>query len=106
MIKIKIYEKDNNIFSVLCKGHAGYAESGNDIVCAAVTSIMQMSGGGIEEVIGLKSVYTGKEGFCQILLPDNISDSDMRDCQIVLKILKSALKELSIEYKKYIKMEV
>ena len=37
MIKVEINKKNNVIESIHCKGHAGYAEEGYDIICAAVS---------------------------------------------------------------------
>lgn len=33
--------RDGAEFSILCQGHAGYADAGNDIVCAAVSTLVQ-----------------------------------------------------------------
>ena len=40
MIKVRI---SKNLDSITIKGHAGYAEAGKDIVCAAVSSIVTTS---------------------------------------------------------------
>ncbi len=40
MTKIAYEEKGDNIF-LQCKGHAGYADAGNDIVCAAISTLTQ-----------------------------------------------------------------
>lgn len=33
--------RDGDEFSILCQGHAGYADPGNDIVCAAISILLQ-----------------------------------------------------------------
>lgn len=43
MIDIKLYEKDHK-YKILCKGHAEYAEHGKDIVCSAVSTLLQTFG--------------------------------------------------------------
>lgn len=40
MTKIEYNQKENQ-FSLLAKGHAGFADSGNDIVCAAISTLTQ-----------------------------------------------------------------
>ena len=40
-------------FSV--SGHAGYADAGEDIVCAAVSSAVQLTANGITEILGLSA---------------------------------------------------
>lgn len=41
MTKISYIEKDGDEFIVECKGHAGFAEAGNDIVCAGISTLVQ-----------------------------------------------------------------
>ena len=43
MIKVSTYSKDNVTSKVVIDGHSGYAESGYDIVCASVSSIVTTS---------------------------------------------------------------
>lgn len=40
MTKI-VYAKDWDAFSLVCKGHAGFAEAGSDIVCAGISTLVQ-----------------------------------------------------------------
>jgi uncharacterized protein YsxB (DUF464 family) len=40
MIKVRISKKDNIIEKIECKGHAGYADYGNDIVCASFSTMI------------------------------------------------------------------
>ena len=39
MIKIKVKKQKNDIVGFRVSGHAGYAESGEDIVCAAISTL-------------------------------------------------------------------
>jgi len=49
VIKIKSY-LDNGEMKIHAVGHAGYAEHGKDIVCAAISTIMQTALLGIQAV--------------------------------------------------------
>lgn len=40
MTRIDIAKAEGE-FSILCQGHAGYASAGNDIVCAAISTLTQ-----------------------------------------------------------------
>ena len=40
MIKVRIHKKEEIIERLDCKGHAGYAEYGKDIVCAAFSTMI------------------------------------------------------------------
>ena len=41
MTDVKITKKDGSIVSVVCDGHTGYGVEGEDIVCAALSSVVQ-----------------------------------------------------------------
>lgn len=56
-------------FSV--KGHAGYAKSGKDIVCAAVTSAVQLTANGITEILKTDAEVIVNEDEIKLSLPQN-----------------------------------
>lgn len=43
MIQADFYQKKGNPFRFRISGHSGYAEAGNDVVCAAVSSAVQLT---------------------------------------------------------------
>ena len=55
MITVNIYQKENKICAFEISGHAGYAPAGADIVCAAVSSAVQLTANGITEILGLSA---------------------------------------------------
>jgi len=50
MIKAIVSMKDNNYSGFVCTGHAGYAKNGNDIVCAAVSTLVINTANAIEKL--------------------------------------------------------
>lgn len=40
MINVNIYQRDLHVYRIMLDGHAGYAEHGEDIVCAAVSMLV------------------------------------------------------------------
>ena len=50
-------------------GHAGYAESGKDIVCASVSSAVQMAINGITEVVKINCEVNVYEDNIECILP-------------------------------------
>lgn len=51
---------------VLAKGHAGHAEQGKDIVCAAVSSLAQTLAKSLEGLTGDRISYEIKPGYAYI----------------------------------------
>jgi uncharacterized protein YsxB (DUF464 family) len=47
--------------SISSEGHAGFADEGEDIVCAAVSTLMQALLVGLEDVLGLKDVKLARD---------------------------------------------
>lgn len=94
MIKVDI--KKN---SITITGHAMYDESGKDIVCAAVSSIVITTINGLVRLNKSGFNYEDKEGFVKITI--NKIDHDTK---ILLENMISLLKELEKKYNKYIKI--
>ena len=53
MTTVKFGKSDNRIVSVECDGHTGYGVEGEDIVCAALSSIVQTAVLGVMRVAGI-----------------------------------------------------
>ena len=103
MIKIQIIIDNSQILKVEVKGHADYADKGSDIVCAAVSAIVQTAGHEVEKMS--KNSTCEKEGYYSIIT-EKIDDENSRDAQIILKTMQNGLAELQEQYPKNIKLEV
>jgi uncharacterized protein YsxB (DUF464 family) len=82
-------------------GHSGYAEVGNDIVCAAVSSAAYMCANTLTEILGLKPELSETDGTMKLKL--NAEES--RKADAVLKGLILHLEQLSLQYPDFIKIE-
>lgn len=51
MISVRFFQNSGKLTGVTVSGHAGYAEYGQDIVCASVTSAVQLTANGITEIL-------------------------------------------------------
>ncbi len=56
MTTVRVFRREGTIAAVIAEGHAGYAPSGQDIVCAGVSVLMQCLQVGLEDVTGLRDV--------------------------------------------------
>ena len=50
MITARFFRRGETLVGFSVSGHAGYADSGSDIVCAAVTTAVNMTANGITEI--------------------------------------------------------
>ena len=62
MIRITFFSSDERLIGFHVTGHAGYAEEGSDIVCAAVSSAAYMTANTVTDVLNLDPQLTADEG--------------------------------------------
>src|SRR4051812_5327556 len=97
-----LYKQDarNNFKHIIIKGHANFAEKGQDIVCAAISAITNGT------VNFLQTYYRND---CQIsYLPAKISiysQNDNPECQLCLKLMLYQLENVANSYPDYLKID-
>ena len=84
------------------KGHSGYAESGSDIVCSALSVASQMAIVGLEEVLQKNVQKEIKDGYVHVTIK-NFEDEKV---QMILKTMELTLENIAKEYARYVSMEV
>ena len=55
MTTVRFGTRDGAFSGVTCKGHTGYAEAGEDIVCAAVSTAVSFAVNTISDVLGVRA---------------------------------------------------
>jgi len=107
MIKVDIFEKNNNIYKFTVKGHADYAEEGSDIVCSAVSVLVINTINAVETFTdeGVKAEADNENGgFIDYCLTDIEKGSESHDAQLLLEAMVLGLKSIENEYYRYIKV--
>ena len=89
-------------FSV--SGHSGYAESGSDIICAAITAIVTMAEATINDVCGAKAKVRVKEEDARVTLTLPTSCDEEETVQAVLSGMLLTLISLKEDYPDYIEV--
>jgi uncharacterized protein YsxB (DUF464 family) len=95
---------DGSVAGVEASGHSGYAQSGEDIVCAAISALV------VTALIGLKRVakhpHQGSASsgrmYCK-LLPGGTSESFMK-AQAVLETTVLGLKDIAKDYPQFLRV--
>lgn len=101
MIKACFYKKETGYSGFLVGGHALFSEHGRDIVCAAVSSAVQLSANGVTEVAGAKAKVAADEKSANVellLLEEN------EGAKLFIAALALHLKDLSTRYPGTIKI--
>ena len=77
MITITVKKRNGNYLEFVSKGHAGYAEEGQDIVCAAVSALIITTVNSLEEYTDDKFDVQEKDGFVSIHFRNDLSERGM-----------------------------
>ena len=101
MIKFStVTDTDGKIIRFTVDGHSGFADSGEDIVCAAVSSTVWMTVNGIEAQKLARVSYEEHDGFVDCIIEEKFSDG----ADILLESLVMFIKELSCQYEDFLKI--
>ncbi len=103
MTKVEVFRKNGNIIGYKASGHSGYSEQGSDIICSAISTSLQMTLIGIQEVLKLKVDFKINDGFLDVDLK-NISQDKLTQTNILTEAMAIFLKELTKQYPKYIRL--
>ena len=89
-------------FSV--SGHSGLAESGEDILCAAVTSAVRLTECAINDVLGLEAAVkvSDRDAKISLKLPRNLEGEADSVCQTILAAMMVYFVQLQEEYPEHI----
>ncbi len=101
MIKFStVKNTDGSIRKFTVDGHSGFADSGEDIVCAAVSSTVWMTINGIETQNLARLSYEERDGFVNCIVEEKFSDG----ADFLLNSLVMFITELSGQYKEFLKL--
>ena len=108
MTDVKITKKDGSIVGVVCDGHTGYGVEGEDIVCAALSSIVQTALLGLLTVVGVNVRYKVDEarGYLEISLEQELSRDERHDCDVILNTMLCGVSDLRESFSDFISLEV
>jgi uncharacterized protein YsxB (DUF464 family) len=99
MIHAEFFESKGKLSGFKVSGHAGYADSGNDIVCASVSSAVQLSANIITEGFHIKADVKSRGNTVKFT-----TSSTESSVITVIEMLKNHLEILSEDFPKTIKI--
>ena len=108
MTKIVFQKQGEDFVRIECKGHTGFAEHGEDVVCAALSALVQGAALGVLRVAKVKAEYRVNEekGNLLLVIPTGIDSDAKHDCNVILNTLLESVKDLAKGYSEYIEVEV
>jgi len=102
MTNICVTRKNKDIIKYTVEGHTGYKDAGEDIVCAAVSTLATATLNGLTDVIGIVVGYAVRDAYIECVLPEKLSDDARKGASILLDTMLLSLKNLEEQYGTYI----
>ena len=104
MTRCEFFTEEDRITGFSVSGHSGYAESGSDIVCAAISAVVTMAEATINDVCGAKAKVRVKDEDARVTLTLPTSCDEEEAVQAVLAGMLLTLCSLRDDYPDYIEV--
>ena len=106
MINVIVIKEKQTIKTIEATGHSGYAEHGADIVCSAVSTLMETLANGLTEVVKAEAKVIVDENVPHLSV--TLTEKDMEKCKCAQVLMQSTLlglKGVADGFSKFIKIK-
>ena len=106
MINVIVIKEKQTIKTIEATGHSGYAEEGSDIVCSAVSVLMETLANGLTEVVKAKAKVIVDENIPHLSV--TLTEEDEEKCKYAQVLMQSTLlgiKGVANGFSKFIKIK-
>lgn len=106
MTTVTVFQSpDGTLSGFDCRGHADFADAGEDIVCAAVSALTQGTLNGLLNVLKAPVAYNidEKDGVLTASLGD-VPENKRAGAQLLLQTLVSALRMIEADYARHVRV--
>ena len=106
MTTVTVFRRpDGTLSGFDCRGHSGYADAGEDIVCAAVSALTQGTLNGLLNVLQAPVDYRidEKDGILTASLGE-VPEGKRAGAQLLLQTLASALQMIEADYARFLRV--
>lgn len=105
MILISIYRNPGKaIERFVIEGHAHMADSGQDIVCAAVSALGQTTVLSLHQIADIDIEYEIKKGYLGCKLPKKLTEKELYKAGLLIDAMLLGLKNIQESYPQYIEI--
>lgn len=105
MIRARFYGSSMAWEGFALEGHAGFEDSGRDVVCAAVSALAQAALGGILDVVEARADYQlCDNGALSIRLSDETDERKREDVHLLCEVLRQSLEGIEHDFGQYLKV--
>lgn len=107
MTKVTVAYEGERIVRLTCEGHAGRAAAGENIVCAAVSILVQNCVNALERIAGVTPPISVDEAraMIDITLPVSAAQQD-HDAQVIFQTTVLGLSDIASAYPTTVKLHI
>ena len=106
MINVIVIKEKQTIRTIEATGHSGYAEEGSDIVCSAVSVLMETLANSLTEVVMADVKVVVDENISHLSVTLNETDQEKcKHAQILMQSTLLGIKGVANGYSKFIKIK-
>jgi uncharacterized protein YsxB (DUF464 family) len=104
MIRMLVRREAGRVISFRVSGHAGFADAGEDIVCAGVSAITQTALIGLTHYLPEEPRTDMREGFLEVILPP-LDAVGQEKASLLLETMLLGLVSLRCAYPTHIQLD-
>ena len=106
MTSVQVRRDEKGVCGLTVEGHAGYARSGKDIVCAAASILITTCANALESVAHIIPELDVQEERARIAvsLPHGLSAEEDHDARIILNTCLTGFEDIAAQYPRYLQI--
>jgi len=106
MTTVQVRRDETGVCGLTVKGHAGYARSGSDIVCAAASVLITTCANALQSVADITPLLkaTEKPALIAVDLPEDLSPEQNHDARIILETILQGFTDIAAQYPRYLQI--
>lgn len=106
MINVVVIKEKQTIKTIEATGHSGYAEHGSDIVCSAISTLMETLANGLTEIVKAEAKIIVDEKIPHLSITLNETDKEKYGyAQVLMQTTILGIKGVAQEFSKFIKIK-
>jgi uncharacterized protein YsxB (DUF464 family) len=102
MIQIDFPEAKDGRVTLRVSGHSGQNQRGNDIVCAAVSALVQTFAGGVESSLQARIFGKIDSGNCDLEV--QVTEAQGQELQLLSNVFRFGFLKISQSYPEHVKL--
>jgi uncharacterized protein YsxB (DUF464 family) len=102
MIGLDVFWRDRQVWQFRLTGHAGYDESGYDIVCAAVSALVYNAINSCEQFVGVVLQVRDRKSLQCVIPHEGLTEQQLEAVQLLIQSMVFGVRQIEYQYSEYV----